>query len=165
VSQRTVLTEEEEQIWQAYLCANRLVMEHLGRRLQQDAGVRVVDYRVLAQLSRAPHQRLRMAELAARTQISPSRLTHATTRMEGCGWVRREPCASDRRGQLAVLTDEGSAVLARAAPVHSDAVRQAVLGWLSPQQRQALEEIMRAVAQGIRRESDRTSRAAPEAAC
>ncbi len=162
----TALTEQEEHLWHTYVRAGHLVTEYLGRRMQQDAGLLVVHFGLLAQLSRAPRRRLRMAELAARSGISPSRLTYVITRLEGRGWVSREVCVSDRRGQLAVLTDEGSAVLARTVPVHSDAVRQALFRWLSPQQLQALEEIMQAVADGLhraKREADRTS--APDAPC
>jgi DNA-binding MarR family transcriptional regulator len=75
-----------------------------------------------------------MAELAAATNSSPSRLSHAVARLEDRGWVRREPCPGDRRGQLAVLTDEGFEALAAAAPGHVAQVRSAIIDPLTPDQ-------------------------------
>ena len=48
-----------------------------------------------------------MTELAQAVKITRSRLSHAVARLEKNGWVRREDCPSDKRGQNAVLTDEG----------------------------------------------------------
>jgi DNA-binding MarR family transcriptional regulator len=75
-----------------------------------------------------------MSELAAITGSSPSRLSHAVARLEERGWVRREKHPTDRRGALAVLTDEGFAALADAAPGHVEAVREALFDRLSPAQ-------------------------------
>ncbi|MFD0594636.1 MarR family winged helix-turn-helix transcriptional regulator [Catellatospora coxensis] len=65
------------------------------------------DYGVLVSLSEAPDRRLRMSELAQTMLLEKSRLSHQITRMERAGLVRRQSCPSDRRGQFAVLTDEG----------------------------------------------------------
>ncbi|MFF9780025.1 MarR family winged helix-turn-helix transcriptional regulator [Streptomyces sp. NPDC013978] len=147
----TGLTPEEQHIWRMYLDVSRLIVEHVDRRLQQDARIRPVHYALLARLAEAPHRQLRMAELAERAGVSPSRLSHAMVRLEYCGWVRRETCTSDRRGQLAVLTEEGHTVVTRTEPLHSEAVRQALFGWLSSEQRQALGEITESLARGLRR--------------
>ena len=71
-------------------------------------------------LAEAPRRRLRMTELAMDAKITRSRLSHAIARLEKNGWVRREDCPSDKRGQFAVLTDEGFEVLTRTAPGHVD---------------------------------------------
>jgi len=55
--------------------------------------------------------------------------------------VRREACPSDRRGQLAVLTDEGFAALEAAAPMHVESVRRHLFDLLSPEQLANLQEI------------------------
>ena len=44
-------------------------------------------------------------------------------RLESLGWIRREACETDRRGAIAVLTDEGFAAVEAAAPVHVEGVR------------------------------------------
>jgi DNA-binding MarR family transcriptional regulator len=73
--------------------------------------------------------------------VSPSRLSHAIDRLEEAGWVRREPCPSDRRGWVAVLTDEGFASLAEAATVHVGSVREHLIDALTPRQFHQLGQI------------------------
>lgn len=126
-----------------------LLDDHLDRQLQRDAGMPHVYYGLLVRLAESPRRRLRMTELAKLAKITRSRLSRAVARLEKQGWVRREDCSSDKRGQFAVLTEEGFDVLRRAAPGHVDAVRQAVFDRLSPEQQKSLGEIMRIVAEGL----------------
>ncbi|MEU1213854.1 MarR family winged helix-turn-helix transcriptional regulator [Streptomyces sp. NPDC005791] len=146
------LTDEEQGVWRAYLHATTLMEDHLDRQLQRDAGMPHVYYGLLVNLSQAPRRRKRMTELAKDAKITRSRLSHAVARLEKNGWVRREDCPSDKRGQNAVLTDEGYDMLARSAPGHVEAVRQAMFDRLSPQQVQSLGEIMQVIATGLQPE-------------
>ncbi|MEU3523774.1 MarR family transcriptional regulator [Streptomyces sp. NPDC038707] len=146
------LTAEEQYVWRAYLHATMLLEDHLDRQLQRDAGMPHVYYGLLVGLAEAPRRRLRMTELAMQAKITRSRLSHAVARLEKNGWVRREDCPADKRGQFAVLTDEGFEVLRRTAPGHVSAVRQALFDRLSPEQQKALGEIMEIVAEGLQPE-------------
>ncbi|MER5181863.1 MarR family transcriptional regulator [Streptomyces sp. NPDC002896] len=143
------LTSEEQRIWQAYLHATMLLEDHLDRQLQRDAGMPHIYYGLLVRLSEAPRSRLRMTELAMGAKITRSRLSHAIARLEKSGWVRREDCPSDKRGQFAVLTDAGHEVLRQTAPGHVSAVRQALFDRLTPEQQKSLGEIMQIVAEGL----------------
>ncbi|MET7473524.1 MarR family transcriptional regulator [Streptomyces sp. NPDC005648] len=143
------LTEEEQHIWRSYVHATTLLEDHLDRQLQRDAGMPHVYYGLLVGLAEAPQRRLRMTQLAEKSKITRSRLSHAIARLEKNGWVRREDCADDKRGQFAVLTDAGVEILERTAPGHVTAVRQAVFERLTPQQQEALGEIMQIVAEGL----------------
>ncbi|MFJ9347870.1 MarR family winged helix-turn-helix transcriptional regulator [Streptomyces sp. NPDC101237] len=143
------LSDEEQRVWRSYLHASTLLEDHLDRQLQRDAGMPHIYYGLLVGLAEAPGRRLRMTELARGAKITRSRLSHAVARLEKSGWVRREDCPDDKRGQFAVLTDEGSAVLRRTAPGHVAAVRQALFERLTPEQQQALGEIMEIVAEGL----------------
>src|SRR5690242_15103843 len=136
------LTPEEQHIWRSYLHASTLLEDHLDRQLQRDAGMPHIYYGLLVGLAEAPHSRLRMTELAMKAKITRSRLSHAIARLEKNGWVRREDCPSDKRGQFAVLTDAGYEVLSKAAPGHVDAVRQAFFDRLTPEQHKSLGEAM-----------------------
>jgi DNA-binding MarR family transcriptional regulator len=55
-------------------------------------------------------------------------------RLEEKGWVRRDPHPTDRRGAVAVLTEQGWEVLVAAAPGHVEAVRRAVFDRLNRDQ-------------------------------
>ncbi|WP_228990744.1 MarR family winged helix-turn-helix transcriptional regulator [Streptomyces sp. DH8] len=143
------LTDEEQHTWRAYLHATTLLEDHLDRQLQRDAGMPHTYYGLLVQLSQAPRRRMRMTELARNAKITRSRLSHAIARLEKNGWVRREDCPSDKRGQNAVLTDDGHAMLRRSAPGHVEAVRQAMFDRLTPEQVSSLGEIMKVLATGL----------------
>lgn len=143
------LDDDEQRTWLAYLQATTLLEDHLDRQLQRDAGMPHIYYGLLVQLSVAPRRRLRMTELARNTKITRSRLSHAIARLEKNGWVRREDCPSDKRGQFAILTDAGYEVLRRTAPGHVTAVRQAIFDRLTPEQQKSLGEIMMIVAEGL----------------
>lgn len=106
-------------------------------------------YEIMVHLSEAPDRSARMGELADRTRSSRSRLSHAVDRLQERGWVSRGDCPTDRRGQLATLTDEGFAALQAAAPDHVEAVRRHVIDRLTSEQVTALEEICTAIVAGL----------------
>ncbi|MFF0437297.1 MarR family winged helix-turn-helix transcriptional regulator [Streptomyces sp. NPDC004327] len=143
------LSDEEQRTWRAYLHATTLLEDHLDRQLQRDAGMPHIYYGLLVQLSQAPRRRMRMTELAKDAKITRSRLSHAVARLEKNGWVAREECPSDKRGQFATLTDDGYEVLRRTAPGHVGAVRQALFDRLTPEQVEQLGAIMRTVSEGL----------------
>jgi DNA-binding MarR family transcriptional regulator len=143
------LTDEQQRVWRSYIDATTLLWDHLDRQLQRDAGMPHVYYGLLVKLAESPGRRLRMTELAMFGKITRSRLSHAIARLEKNGWVRREDCPDDKRGQFAVLTDAGHWVLWQTAPGHVEAVRQAMFDRLTTEQQQALGEIMRIVAEGL----------------
>ncbi|MGK5518080.1 MarR family winged helix-turn-helix transcriptional regulator [Micromonospora sp. URMC 107] len=140
------LDPDEQRTWRAYLTASRALMEALDRELQRDAGMPHAYYEILVRLSEAPQRQLRMSDLAEATGSSRSRLSHAAARLEAAGWVRREECPTDRRGQIAVLTDEGFATLAAAAPGHVEGVRRHLFDALSPAQVDQLRRISETLA-------------------
>jgi DNA-binding MarR family transcriptional regulator len=127
-----------------------MLFERLDQELTRDSGMPHTYYEVLVRLSEVPERQLRMSELADRSMSSRSRLSHAVARLEENGWVRRETCSTDRRGQLAVLTDAGFAALAAAAPGHVDGVRTHLFDGLTPEQVQRFGEICAAIADRLR---------------
>ena len=139
------LTADEQATWRAFLHASWLISERLDRQMQSDSGMPHGYYEILVHLSEAPGRRLRMHELAKRAQSSRSRLSHAVRRLEEAGWIRREECPGDRRGLLAVLTDEGFGVLANAARGHVEAVRRVLFDQLTDEQVAQLRVISEAV--------------------
>jgi DNA-binding MarR family transcriptional regulator len=139
------LNAEERRIWLGWVFTSRLLWEEIERDLQRDSGLSFGHYEILVMLSETPTRARRMSELADATQSSRSRLSHAVARLEELGWVRREACPEDRRGQLAVLTDEGFAALEAAAPMHVESVRRHLFDLLSPAQLANLQEIQEEV--------------------
>ncbi|MGI8968639.1 MAG: MarR family winged helix-turn-helix transcriptional regulator [Chloroflexota bacterium] len=139
------LDEDEQRVWRAFLLATRLLFAEFERDMQQDAGMPLTYYEVLMALSEVPGRTLRMSELAEVLQGSPSRISHAVSRLEEAALVRRELCPSDRRSWFAILTEEGFATLKAAAPYHVDSVREHLFDQLTPAQVDQLGEISRAL--------------------
>jgi DNA-binding MarR family transcriptional regulator len=135
------LDDEEQKAWRAWLYSSMLLSDRLDRELTRTAGIPHAYYEILVQLSEAPGRAIRMSELADRCLSSRSRLSHAVSRLQEQGWVRRQVCESDGRGQLAVLTDEGFAALEAAAPIHVEGVRTHLFDQLSPAQVAAMRDI------------------------
>ncbi len=139
------LTDDEQQAWRSFLVATNLLYDQLDRELQRDAGFPHGYYEILVRLSEAPDRRLRMSQLAERSQSSRSRISHAVSRLEESGWVTRDSCATDRRGSFAVLTDEGFAALEAAAPGHVEGVRRHLFDTLTDEQVVQLRTISQAL--------------------
>ncbi|GAA3298135.1 MULTISPECIES: MarR family winged helix-turn-helix transcriptional regulator [Dactylosporangium] len=144
------LDEEEQAAWRAFYSATTLLIDRLDRELQHEAGMPHAYYEILVVLSECPGRSLRMSELAVQTRSSRSRLSHAVTKLEARGWVRRRDCDDDKRGQFADLTDEGFAALAAAAPGHVETVRTHLFDPLSPQQVEQLKQISEAIRQTLK---------------
>lgn len=125
--------------------ASQLIHEELDRQLQRDSSMPHTYYVILVKLSEAKDRTLRMSDLAAELNSSQSRLSHAVSRLEERGWVRRVPCAADRRVSWAELTDDGFAALTDAAPGHVEAVRRVLFDRIDPEQVKRLAEICAAV--------------------
>jgi DNA-binding MarR family transcriptional regulator len=151
------LDDDEQSVWRSFLAATQLLSDRLDQELQRDSGIPHTYYEVLVRLSEVPGRQLRMSELADRSLSSRSRLSHAVARLEEAGWVRREMCPTDRRGQLAVLTDEGFAALEAAAPGHVNGVRQHLFDQLTTDQVRQLGEICAAIAAPLSASQDGAS--------
>ncbi len=156
------LTTDEQLTWRLYMETTRLLFDALDRQLQADAGLSLADYEILVRLSEAPGHRLRMSDLAAATLYSRSRLSHAVSRLESAGWVRREECPQDKRGLFAVLTAGGYDKLAAAAIGHVTAVRHLLVDQLGANQMRQLTGICSALRENL--DDTRRGGAAPAGA-
>lgn len=135
------LNAEEQAAWRSFVDGFRALIDVLDRQLQADSNLPHTYFEILIPLSEAEGRTLRMSELAEAARSSRSRLSHAVARLEQRGWVRRLTCATDRRGQLAQLTDEGFAIVEAAAPGHVETVRRYLIDRLTPEQLKVMGEI------------------------
>ena len=132
--------------WRQLLRSHAGLVTVLDRELEAEHGLSLAEYEVLAFLSEAPGDRLRLAVLARRVLISPSALTRRLDRLERRGLVSRQPGPHDARGAYAVLTVDGRRLLVAAAPTHVGGVRRHFVDRLSRSQLKALTEALREVA-------------------
>jgi len=135
------LTAPQERAWRRYRRMRALLDLQIARDLNKDSGLSETDYDVLSTLSEKPEGRWRARDLAAQLLWSTSRLAHHVGRMEQRGLVARQPCPGDARGALISLTEQGRAVLERAAPPHVASVRRHIIDLLTPGEIAALDTI------------------------
>lgn len=143
------LDDHEQHVWRSFLNSSSRLETHLARRMQAEADISMVDFRVLVGLSEAPEGRLRAFELGRSLQWEKSRLSHQLTRMERRGLVVREDCGTDRRGAFVVLAPAGRQALEAAVPPHVEEVRRAVFDRLTPEQVAQLGEVCDVLLAGL----------------
>jgi DNA-binding MarR family transcriptional regulator len=134
------LDADEREAWLSLMRVMARLPPLLDAQLERGAGLNFFEYTILAMLSEQEDRALRMSRLAALTDASPSRLSHAARHLEARGLLVRENDPHDGRCIRAVLTGPGLEVLVAAAPGHVDAVRDLVLDALDRQQLTGLRE-------------------------
>jgi DNA-binding MarR family transcriptional regulator len=142
------LSAEEQNAWRTFLAATATLFSAVEGQLHRESGIPHGYYEILVNLSEAPGRSLRMSQLAEASTSSKSRLSHAVARLEERGWVARLDCPTDRRGQVAQLTEAGFAALDAAAPGHVEQVRRSLFDRITPEQVAQLAAISAAVAAG-----------------
>jgi DNA-binding MarR family transcriptional regulator len=118
------LSPTEEALWRAVMRIVKVVPRHLDSDLARGAGLTASEYTTIMHLSEAPNRELRMADLAAATDLSASRMTRLVDDLQSRGLVTKTASASDARGNVARLTPRGLAKLKSAWPVHLASVRR-----------------------------------------
>jgi DNA-binding MarR family transcriptional regulator len=108
-------------------------MRQLETDLEQQTGLALADYDVLAQLAIARGE-LRMTELANRALISRSGMTRRVARLVDEGLVRRADAGADGRGVVVALTDAGVARLTETAPIHAHGIAEYFVSRLDDQE-------------------------------
>jgi DNA-binding MarR family transcriptional regulator len=124
--------------WVALLRAHATLMRKLESDLEEETGLPLADFDVLAQLAEAGGE-LRMTDLADRALISRSGMTRRVARLVDEGLVRKANANADGRGVVVGLTDAGAARFAETAPVHLRGIRELFVEKLDDQELAILE--------------------------
>lgn len=136
------LDDRSQQMWRRWLHVTGRLPSAIGSQLQADSHLSHADFAVLVQLSEAPDERYRIAELADTLQWERSRLSHQLTRMQKRGLIRRDECAQDGRGAFAVLTAEGRDRIEQAAPGHARLIRSIFFEDVPPEDLEAFDRVL-----------------------
>jgi DNA-binding MarR family transcriptional regulator len=131
------LTPAEMAAWRTYIETSGDLLRAIEKDLAP-FGLDRGDYQLLAMLSEAPDQRLRMCDLADSLRLTRSGLTR---RMDGVlkkKLVTRVQSEEDGRAAYASLTPKGFDLLKQVAPEHLDSVRRLMIDLLSPAEIKAI---------------------------
>ena len=127
--------------WASLLQAHATLMRRLESDLEEETGLALADFDVLAQIARAGGE-LRMTDLAARALISRSGMTRRVARLVDEGLVQRADADADGRGVMVALTDAGVARLAETAPAHARGISKLFVEQLDDQELAILERAL-----------------------
>ena len=127
-------------VWRSFLEVHDALTRALAAELDAERDLPLNWYEVLLVLHEAGGK-LRMQELAGRLLVNKSSLTRVIDRMVEAGYVEREPCVEDGRGQYAVLTREGRETLRKAAPTHLRGVQEHFAQYLTDSDVVALQRV------------------------
>jgi DNA-binding MarR family transcriptional regulator len=124
------LTAQEERLWRALMRVIVALPRSLDDDLLRATGLTLTEYVVLMSLSEAENRELRMADLAAATALSASRITRVVDALQSRGQVVKRRYEGDARGNVATLTPEGLKRLEAAYPIHLASARKRVMDHL-----------------------------------
>lgn len=147
------LSPKELKAWRSYIVTSRRLWDAMEIDLAPHE-LSMSDYEILVHLSEAPERQIRMSELAESAMISKSRLSHRMKVMEKAGWVRREVCKVDKRGQFAIMTEKGWKAIVKAAPDHVSSIRNRFIDHLSAKDQEDLARIFERVNSKMREQFD-----------
>lgn len=121
------LSTDERSAWLGFVGMLMKFPAALDSQLEHDQHLNFFEYMVLALLSEESDRTLQMSDLAGLTSASLSRLSHAVTRLEKQGFLRRERLPGTGRRTAVILTDNGLAKVVEAAPGHVRRVRELLI--------------------------------------
>jgi len=107
-------SERERTLWARYNALLTSVPGMIDERMRAATGLSRFQFTLLETLADNPEGQVRLAEVARATDSSLSRLSHAISRLEDAGLVKRQACDADRRASWAVLTPAGTRAIADA---------------------------------------------------
>jgi len=142
------LTPAEMAAWRTYIETSGDLLRAIEKDLAP-FGLDRGDYQLLAMLSEAPDQRLRMCDLADSLRLTRSGLTR---RMDGVlkkKLVTRVQSEEDGRAAYASLTPKGLELLKQAAPDHLESVRRLMIDLLSPAEIKAIASAFSKISQNL----------------
>lgn len=145
------LTPAEMAAWRSFIETTGDLMKAIEKDLAP-FGLDRGDYQLLAMLSEAPEQRLRMCDLADSLRLTRSGLTR---RMEGVmkkKLVARTQSEDDGRVAYASLTPKGLDLLKTAAPEHLESVRRLMIDLLTPAEVKSFASAFGKISKNLARE-------------
>lgn len=136
-------------IWRNLHLTDAVICQELNARLSARVGCSLVEHDLLAWVSAAPSQRLRMADLAGLLRVTAGGLTRIVDRTVERGWIQRDRPADNRREVYAVLTSAGRSLLRSARQTYSGVLQEMIAGQLEDADLPALLNLSQKLMDGL----------------
>ncbi len=144
-------SQTETDVWIGLLETHKRLTRALNGELEAAHGLGMGALELLARLSAAEDQVLRLSDLAERSGLSLSRVSRIVDALEARGLVERRRCPSDRRACNAGLTAAGAELLESAQATHSAGVQARFFAHVEPAELDALAAVFGRLAPGAAR--------------
>ncbi|WP_273851560.1 MarR family winged helix-turn-helix transcriptional regulator [Guptibacillus spartinae] len=112
--------------------ASRSVTDHIKTDIQR-YGLNPTEFAVLELLYHKGNQPLQ--QIGEKILLASGSITYVVDKLEGKGYLKRNPCPNDRRITHAVITDEGKELMDRIFPEHEIQV-QSIFAGLEEQEKE-----------------------------
>ena len=149
MSQPKWLTPAEMLAWRGFVSNSSDLLNLIERDLKP-FGIDGGDYQLLAMLSEAPDQKLKMCDLAERLRLSRSGLTRRIDGVLKAKYVSQVRDNQDGRVVFAHLTKKGFDLIKKVAPHHLESVRSRMIDLLSPAEIRAFGSGFEKIARNVK---------------
>jgi DNA-binding MarR family transcriptional regulator len=158
VTNDTPLDAQEFAAYMALKDVAALLEHGVEQQLREDGGIGGAQFGILARLSGASNQQMRMTDLADSLVYSRSGLTYQVGQLEKAGLIARMPGETDERSVLVELTPTGRELLDRVLPGHLEVVRRLFLQWLSRDEIVTMKDLLGRLLDDMRTAPPRSSK-------
>ncbi|MGE0408002.1 MAG: MarR family winged helix-turn-helix transcriptional regulator [Amphiplicatus sp.] len=117
------LPEEAAISWARLVRVSQAVLARVEADLKTAGRPPLAWYDALLELNRARPEGLRPYQLQERMLLAQYNLSRLTERLAAAGYVEREDCAEDGRGQILKITRDGCKLLRDMWPVYRQAIK------------------------------------------
>jgi DNA-binding MarR family transcriptional regulator len=149
MSQPKWLTPAEMLAWRGFITTSTDLVNLIAKDLAP-YGLDGGDYQLLAMLSEAPDQKLKMCDLAERLRLSRSGLTRRIDGVLKAKYVSQVRDNQDGRVVFAHLTKKGFDLIKKVAPYHLESVRSRMIDLLSPAEIRAFGSGFEKIARNVK---------------
>ena len=149
MSQPKWLTPAEMLAWRGFITTSTDLVNLIAKDLAP-YGLDGGDYQLLAMLSEAPGQKLKMCDLAERLRLSRSGLTRRIDGVLKAKYVSQVRDNEDGRVVFAHLTKKGFDLIKKVAPHHLESVRSRMIDLLSPAEIRAFGSGFEKIARNVK---------------
>jgi DNA-binding MarR family transcriptional regulator len=129
--------------WIALMRAQQGTLLRIERALRTAQLPSLACYDALWELDRAGAAGLRPFEIERQMLLAQSNISRLIDRLEDGGYVERQPCEADGRGQRVTITSSGREMRRRMWPVYARAIRDSIGLRLSPREATTLAAVLR----------------------
>ena len=138
-------TDARFRAWSLVIDTYALLLPQFAKELEEEAGMPLSRFDVLANLLIARDHQMGMGDLADRTVISLSRVSRVVDTLEIRGLVERIPDVDDRRAVIVRLTAAGRKLQLEAGRIHARGIQEHFGAHLTEQQAGSIVAALEAV--------------------